>query len=91
MFYDIENNQIWTHEHGPRGGDEINIIEAGKNYGWPLASYGINYIGTKFTNKTTIAGMEDPLHYWVPSMAPSGMIMIKNSKYELLYKSPQFK
>ena len=54
MFYDIENNQIWTHEHGPRGGDEINIIEAGKNYGWQLASYGINYIGTKFTNKTTI-------------------------------------
>ena len=44
MFYDVENNQIWTHEHGPRGGDEINIIEAGKNYGWPLASYGINYI-----------------------------------------------
>ena len=87
MFYDIENNQIWTHEHGPRGGDEINIIEAGKNYGWPLASYGINYIGTKFTNKTTIAGMEDPLHYWVPSIAPSGMILIKNSKYESLNNS----
>ena len=87
MFYDIENNQIWTHEHGPRGGDEINIIEAGKNYGWPLASYGINYIGTKFTNKTTILGMEDPLHYWVPSIAPSGMIMIKNSKYKSLNNS----
>ena len=84
--------ELWIHEHGPRGGDEINIIKKGKNYGWPLASFGINYIGTKFTNKTSIPGMEDPKHYWVPSIAPSGMAFITsdiypNSKGDLLIGS----
>ena len=84
MIYDEDKDEIWIHEHGPRGGDEINIIEAGKNYGWPLASYGVNYIGTKFTNKTSIDGMVNPLHYWVPSIAPSGMLFVKNPKYPTL-------
>ena len=84
MIYDEDKDEIWIHEHGPRGGDEINIIEAGKNYGWPLASYGVNYIGTKFTNKTSIVGMVNPLHYWVPSIAPSGMLFVKNPKYPTL-------
>ena len=84
MIYDEDKDEIWIHEHGPRGGDEINIIEAGKNYGWPLASYGVNYIGTKFTNKTSIDGMVNPLHYWVPSIAPSGMLLVKNPKYPTL-------
>ena len=84
MIYDKDKDEIWIHEHGPRGGDEINIIEAGKNYGWPLASYGVNYIGTKFTNKTSIDGMVNPLHYWVPSIAPSGMLFVKNPKYPTL-------
>ena len=84
MIYDKNKDEIWIHEHGPRGGDEINIIEAGKNYGWPLASYGVNYIGTKFTNKTSIDGMVNPLHYWVPSIAPSGMLFVKNPKYPTL-------
>ena len=84
--------ELWIHEHGPRGGDEINIIKKGANYGWPLASFGINYIGTKFTDKTTIPGMEDPVHYWVPSIAPSGMAFINsdiypNSKGDLLIGS----
>ena len=74
-------NEIWAHEHGPRGGDEINIIQKGKNYGWPKASYGINYSGTKFTNKTSIPGMENPIHYWTPSIAPSGMAFISSDKY----------
>ena len=87
MVYDKENDKIWIHEHGPRGGDEINIIKAGENYGWPLASYGINYIGTKFTDKKSISGMQDPIHYWVPSIAPSGMIMVKDSKYKSLSNS----
>ncbi|MDT7833407.1 PQQ-dependent sugar dehydrogenase [Flavobacteriaceae bacterium S356] len=73
--------EIWTHEHGPRGGDEINIIKAGKNYGWPKASFGINYSGSKFTNKTSIKGMEDPLHHWTPSIAPSGMAFVNSNKY----------
>ncbi len=76
------SNQIWAHEHGPRGGDEINIIQKGKNYGWPKASYGINYSGTKFTDKTSIPGMENPLHYWTPSIAPSGMAFINSDKYD---------
>ncbi len=73
--------EIWTHEHGPKGGDEINIIEKGKNYGWPVISYGVNYIGTKFTDITKKEGMEQPLHYWVPSIAPSGMAFIDSDKY----------
>ena len=84
MIYDEDKDEIWIHEHGPSGGDEINIIEAGKNYGWPLASYGVNYIGTKFTNNTSIDGMVNPLHYWVPSIAPSGMLLVKNPKYPTL-------
>ncbi|MDP5082299.1 MAG: PQQ-dependent sugar dehydrogenase [Winogradskyella sp.] len=73
--------EIWTHEHGPKGGDEINIIKAGKNYGWPMISYGVNYSGTSFTDETEKAGMEQPIHYWVPSIAPSGMAFINSTKY----------
>ncbi len=75
-------NEIWIHEHGPKGGDEINIIKKGKNYGWPKASYGINYNGTKFTNNTTLPDMENPIHYWTPSIAPSGMAFITSDRYE---------
>ena len=76
-----ETGKIWTHEHGPQGGDEINIIKAGKNYGWPKASFGINYNDTKFTDKTSIKGMEDPIHHWTPSIAPSGMAFVTSDKY----------
>jgi len=65
---------LWTHEHGPQGGDEINIIRAGVNYGWPVITYGVNYVtGTKIGEGTHKPGMAQPLHYWVPSIAPSGM------------------
>lgn len=73
--------EIWSHEHGPRGGDEINIVKKGKNYGWPKASFGINYSGSKFTDKTSIEGMEDPLYQWTPSIAPSGMAFVTGDKY----------
>ena len=73
--------KIWVHEHGPKGGDEINIISAGKNYGWPVISYGINYDGTSFTDETAKPGMEQPIHYWVPSIAPSGMAFVTSDKY----------
>ena len=76
-----ETGKIWAHEHGPKGGDEINIIEAGKNYGWPVISYGINYNGTRFTDKTSASGMEQPIHYWVPSIAPSGMVFVTSDVY----------
>lgn len=71
--------KIWIHEHGPRGGDEINIPVAGKNFGWPVISYGINYSGTTFTEITAKEGMEQPLYYWVPSIAPSGMTFAYNT------------
>lgn len=74
-------NEIWSHEHGPKGGDEINIIKKGKNYGWPKVSYGVNYNGTKFTDKTYMKGMESPIHYWTPSIAPSGMAFINSDVY----------
>ncbi len=76
-----ETGALWTHEHGPRGGDEINIIAPGKNYGWPLVSYGINYSGTIFTDNTELPGMEQPIHYWDPSIAPSGMAFITSDIY----------
>lgn len=72
---------IWVNEHGPQGGDEINIIEKGKNFGWPVISYGINYSGTTFTDITEKEGMEQPLFYWVPSIAPSGMAIVSSENY----------
>jgi len=73
--------EIWSHEHGPKGGDEINIIHKGKNYGWPKVSYGVNYSGTKFTENTSLPNMENPIYYWTPSIAPSGMAFINSEKY----------
>ena len=73
--------EIWEHEHGPRGGDEINIIQKGKNYGWPVISYGINYSGTSFTDITEKEGMEQPLFYWVPSIAPNGLVIVNSDRY----------
>ncbi|MBR1221897.1 PQQ-dependent sugar dehydrogenase [Bradyrhizobium sp. U87765 SZCCT0131] len=64
---------LWEIEHGPRGGDEVNIIEKGKNYGWPVIGYGIDYNGARIHESTARAGMEQPIKYWVPSIAPSGM------------------
>ncbi len=81
MILHPETGEIWVHEHGPRGGDEINIIKAGKNYGWPVITYGINYSGTTITDETERNGMEQPIHYWVPSIAPSGMAYITSNKY----------
>ena len=68
-----ETGELWTHEHGPRGGDEINIARAGRNYGWPVITYGREYSGPAIGEGTAKAGMEQPVHYWVPSIAPSGM------------------
>ena len=72
----------WTHEHGPQGGDEINLPLPGRNYGWPVITYGENYGGGKMGDGiTSKAGMEQPLHYWVPSIAPSGMVFLSSDKY----------
>ena len=69
-----QTGEIWTHEHGPRGGDEINIIRPGVNYGWPVVTLGIDYTGfTIGDGLKHMPGMADPLHHWTPSIAPSGM------------------
>ena len=73
---------LWAHEHGPQGGDEINLPKAGANYGWPVITYGENYGGGKIGDGLTAkAGMEQPLHYWVPSIAPSGMAFLTSERY----------
>lgn len=81
MVIHPETRRIWTHEHGPQGGDEINIITKGKNYGWPVITYGINYDNSIITDKKEMEGMEQPLYYYIPSIAPSGMAFINSDKY----------
>ncbi len=81
-----KTGQIWEHEHGPRGGDEINIIRKGLNYGWPKITYGkdyIDYVGISPLGKTTsLPGMEQPFYYWIPSIAPSGMAFSTSNIYD---------
>ena len=73
---------FWMHEHGPQGGDEINLPNAGANYGWPMITYGENYGGGKIGEGLTVkAGMEQPLHQWTPSIAPSGMVFLTSERY----------
>lgn len=65
--------RLWAVEHGPRGGDELNLLRAGANYGWPLATYGIDYSGAKISDHKALPGMEDPVRFWVPSISPCGL------------------
>lgn len=76
-----ETGAIWETEHGPKGGDELNIIKKGANYGWPKISFGINYDGTVLTKDTLLPGMELPQFYWVPSIGISNLIFVKGDKY----------
>ncbi|WP_439924338.1 PQQ-dependent sugar dehydrogenase [Nitrobacter sp. JJSN] len=73
LAFNPATGDLWEIEHGPRGGDEVNIIGKGKNYGWPVIGYGIDYNGAKIHDSTAKPGMEQPIKYWVPSIAPSGM------------------
>lgn len=81
MILNPETGEIWVHEHGPKGGDEINVLKKGANYGWPKVTFGKNYSGTPITNKTTGPGFEAPVYYWLPSIAPSGFAFITSDKY----------
>ena len=77
-----QTGALWTHEHGPQGGDEINVIRAGVNYGWPVITYGVEYgVGTKIGEGTAKPGMAQPIHYWVPSIAPSGMAFYTGARF----------
>ena len=82
---------FWTHEHGPQGGDEINLPKPGANYGWPVITYGENYGGGKIgEGLTEKAGMEQPLHYWTPSIAPSGMVFLDSDRYGKAWRGNLF-
>ncbi len=73
---------LWTHEHGPQGGDEVNVMRAGRNYGWPVITYGVNYgFGTAIGEGTAKAGLEQPLKVWVPSIGPSGMAFVDSPRF----------
>jgi glucose/arabinose dehydrogenase len=77
-----QTGALWAHEHGPQGGDEVNIIRAGTNFGWPVITYGVNYgIGTKIGEGTEKPGMAQPIWKWVPSIAPSGMAFYEGDKF----------
>ncbi len=73
LAIDPATGDLWESEHGPRGGDEINLVGKGRNYGWPVIGYGIDYSGVKIHEAAAKDGMEQPLKYWVPSIAPSGL------------------
>lgn len=74
--------KLWTHEHGPQGGDELNVDEAGRNYGWPVITYGRNYgTGTRIGEGTERADVKPPLTHWIPSIAPSGMAFLTSDRY----------
>jgi len=77
-----QTGAIWETEHGPKGGDEINIVRAGKNYGWPKITYGINYSGTTITDDKALPGMEQPFYYWIPSIGPSGTAFSSSDIYD---------
>jgi len=74
------SGEVWIHEHGPKGGDEVNVLHSGANYGWPMITYGVDYSGQLMSEKTSMPGMEQPVLYWVPSIAPSGMAFYTGSK-----------
>jgi glucose/arabinose dehydrogenase len=76
-----ETGEIWSHEHGPQGGDEINIAKKGANYGWSIVTYGIDYDGTTISTENKKPGIEDPIFYWLPSIAPSGMAFVTSDRY----------
>lgn len=82
LWYDPVMDVLWANEHGPKGGDELNIIKKGANYGWPLVCYCINYDGSIITPDTTKPGIEPPIYYWIPSIGPSSLTMVTSDKYK---------
>lgn len=81
MALNPSTGELWLNEHGPRGGDEINRVLPGRNYGWPRITHGVDYSGSQITPDTARAGMEQPLLHWTPSIAPSGMIFYQGDRF----------
>jgi aldose sugar dehydrogenase len=81
LIFDVPSGRLWETEHGPRGGDELNIIVARRNYGWPVITYGMDYSGAYVSPYTQRPGLEQPVIYWTPSIAPSGLAMYRGDKF----------
>lgn len=81
LVYDSATKRLWSTEHGPRGGDELNLIVKGANFGWPVITYGINYSGTQITDHTSQIGMEQPAVFWVPSIAACGLAVYHGNRF----------
>ena len=81
IFFDAEHDRLYSHEHGPRGGDELNLIEAGNNYGWPLATFGVDYTGARISPYSSLPGLSDPLLHWTPSVAPAGLTLYRGELF----------
>jgi aldose sugar dehydrogenase len=81
IVFDSRSGLLWAHEHGPRGGDELNLVFPGRNYGWPVATFGVDYTGARVSPYTSRPGMEDPLIDWTPSIAPSGMTLYRGEQF----------
>lgn len=81
IVYDAQSNRVISHEHGPRGGDELNLVEPGNNYGWPKITYGVDYNGSIISPHTALPGLRQPLVQWTPSIAPSGMAFYRGDLF----------
>lgn len=81
LLYDPQSRSVYAHEHGPRGGDEINRIEPGRNYGWPLVTFGLDYTGAVVSPFTEHAGLTAPLLHWTPSIAPAGLTLYRGEAF----------
>ncbi|HUF70811.1 MAG TPA: PQQ-dependent sugar dehydrogenase [Longimicrobiales bacterium] len=81
LAYDATTGYLWENEHGPQGGDELNLVRRGGNYGWPVIGYGLQYGGSVIHQSTTSEGMEQPAHYWVPSIATSGLMIYLGDRF----------
>lgn len=81
IVYDAATGNLWSHEHGPKGGDELNLLTSGSNYGWPVATSGIDYTGARVSPFTRFSGMAEPVYQWSPSIAPAGMTLYRGAAF----------
>lgn len=81
LAIDSQTGDVWTTEHGPQGGDELNRVQAGRNYGWPVIGYGVQYGGEQIHEAREREGMEQPLQFWTPSIAPSGLMLYTGDRF----------
>jgi len=81
IAYDPVSNRIWQHEHGPRGGDELNLLRAGQNYGWPIVAHAVNYSGARVTPFTELPGVANPVHIWRSAIAPAGLAVYRDELF----------